>query len=142
MQQIFVNEEPLDGKFNISGQDAHHLTKVVRLRPGERIRVSAAGGDNYICRVSDFKDKTLEVTIVEKVLSTELPNKIYLFQAIPKGDRMETIIYIITHKKFDCPKLKGYKPLHVGRHVKEDLGYKGCLCPPPRNRLAERFYRQ
>ena len=92
MQQIFVNEEPLDGKFNISGQDAHHLTKVVRLRPGERIRVSAAGGDNYICRVSDFKDKTLEVTIVEKVLSTELPNKIYLFQAIPKGDRMETII--------------------------------------------------
>ena len=92
MQQVFVNEEPLDGKFIISGQDAHHLTKVVRLRLGERIRVSVAGGDNYICQVSDYLDKDLEVTVVEKVPSTELPNKIYLFQAIPKGDRMETII--------------------------------------------------
>ena len=92
MQQVFVNEEPLDGKFIISGQDAHHLTKVVRLRLGERIRVSVAGGDNYIYQVSDYLDKDLEVTVVEKVPSTELPNKIYLFQAIPKGDRMETII--------------------------------------------------
>ncbi|SDB08051.1 16S rRNA (uracil1498-N3)-methyltransferase [Pseudobutyrivibrio sp. YE44] len=92
MQQVFVNELPLEGKFNITGQDAHHLTKVVRLRPGERIRVSVADGSNYICEVSDFVDKDLVATVVEEVPSTELPNKIYLFQAIPKGDRMETII--------------------------------------------------
>ena len=92
MQQVFVNESPVGGKFNITGQDAHHLTKVVRLRPGERIRVSVADGTNYICEVSDYIDKDLVATVVEKVPSTELPNKIYLFQAIPKGDRMETII--------------------------------------------------
>jgi 16S rRNA (uracil1498-N3)-methyltransferase len=92
MQQVFVNEGPLDGKFNITGQDAHHLTKVVRLRPGERIRVSVLDGTNYICEVSDYVDKDLVATVVEEVPSTELPNKIYLFQAIPKGDRMETII--------------------------------------------------
>ena len=92
MQQVFVNEPPIDGKFNITGQDAHHLTKVVRLRPGERIRVSVADGTNYICQVSDYVDKDLVATVVEQVPTTELPNKIYLFQALPKGDRMETII--------------------------------------------------
>ncbi|QFJ55741.1 RsmE family RNA methyltransferase [Pseudobutyrivibrio xylanivorans] len=92
MQQVFVNESPVDGKFNITGNDAHHLTKVVRLRPGERIRVSVSDGSNYICEVTDYVDKDLVVNVVEEVPSTELPNRIYLFQAIPKGDRMETII--------------------------------------------------
>ena len=92
MQQVFVNEGPFDGKFNITGQDAHHLTKVVRLRPGERIRISVADGTNYICEVSDYVEKDLIATVVEEVPSTELPNRIYLFQALPKGDRMETII--------------------------------------------------
>ncbi|MBQ7149015.1 MAG: 16S rRNA (uracil(1498)-N(3))-methyltransferase [Pseudobutyrivibrio sp.] len=92
MQQVFVNESPIDSKFNITGQDAHHLSKVVRLKVGERIRVSVVGGDNYICEVSDFQDKDVIVSVVEQVPSTELPNRIYLFQAIPKGDRMETII--------------------------------------------------
>ncbi len=92
MQQVFVNESPIDSKFNITGQDAHHLSTVVRLKVGERIRVSVVGGDNYICEVSDFKDKDVIVSVVEQVPSTELPNRIYLFQAIPKGDRMETII--------------------------------------------------
>ena len=92
MQQVFVNEGPFEGKFNITGQDAHHLTKVVRLRPGERIRVSVSDGNNFICEVSDYVDKDLVATVVEQVPSTELPNKIHLFQAIPKGDRMETII--------------------------------------------------
>ena len=78
MQQVFVNAGPVDGKFNITGQDAHHLTKVVRLRPGERIRVSVAEGTNFICEVSDYVDKDLVATVVEEVPSTELPNKIYL----------------------------------------------------------------
>lgn len=92
MQQVFVNERPYDSKFHITGQDAHHLSKVVRLKVGERIRVSVSDGTNYICEVSDFEDKDLIATVVEQVASTELSNKIYLFQALPKGDRMETII--------------------------------------------------
>ena len=92
MQQVFVNEAPIDSQFHITGQDAHHLSKVVRLKVGEKIRVSVSDGTNYICQVSDFQDKDLIASVVEQVPSTELPNKIYLFQAIPKGDRMETII--------------------------------------------------
>jgi len=93
MQQIFVNETPVDNKFIITGEDMHHLVRVVRLKRGEVIRVSVSStGDNYLCSVSDITDKELTVDVNEQVPSTELPNRIYLFQAIPKGDRMETII--------------------------------------------------
>lgn len=92
MQQIFVNEEPIEGKFTITGDDMHHLVRVVRIKKGEIIRVSTASGNNYLCSVSDILDKELLVDVTEQVNSTELSNKIYLFQAIPKGDKMETII--------------------------------------------------
>ena len=92
MQQIFVNEEPIEGRFTVTGDDMHHLVRVVRIKKGEIIRVSTAAGNNYLCAVSDILDKELLVDVTEQVNSTELSNKIYLFQAIPKGDKMETII--------------------------------------------------
>ena len=92
MQQVFINESPVNGEITITGQDAHHLIRVVRLKTGEKIRVSTADGCNYICSVKEAMDKELVVSVLEEVPSTELPNKIYLFQAVPKGDRMETII--------------------------------------------------
>lgn len=92
MQQIFVNEEPIEGRFTVTGDDMHHLVRVVRIKKGEIIRVSTASGNNYLCSVSDILDKELLVDVTEQVNSTELSNKIYLFQAIPKGDKMETII--------------------------------------------------
>ena len=92
MQQIFVNEEPIEGRFTVTGDDMHHLVRVVRIKKGEIIRVSTAAGNNYLCAVSDILDKELLVDVNEQVNSTELSNYIYLFQAIPKGDKMETII--------------------------------------------------
>ena len=92
MQQIFLNEGPIDGQFIITGEDMHHLVRVVRLKKGEIIRVSCYDGKNYLCQVEDSDNSRLVVSVQKEVPSTELSNKIYLFQAIPKGDRMETII--------------------------------------------------
>ena len=35
----------------------------------------------------------------------------------------KTEIFIMTHKKFDPPKIEGYVPLQVGRALNDDLGY-------------------
>ena len=92
MQQIFVNEEPVNGSFEITGDDMHHLVRVVRLKRGEIIRVSVSTGKNFLCEVSDITDNSLVASVAEQVPATELSNKIYLFQGLPKGDKMETII--------------------------------------------------
>ena len=92
MQQVFIDNSPVDGVITITGQDAHHLIRVVRLKNGEKIRVSCSDGCNYICQVNGSSGDDLIVDVIEEVPSTELNNRIYLFQAIPKGDRIETII--------------------------------------------------
>lgn len=38
---------------------------------------------------------------------------------------MPTKIFVMTHKKFNCPDDPAYIPLHVGRAVSNDLGYMG-----------------
>ena len=93
MQQIFIDNNSIrDGVITVGGDDARHLINVVRIRKGERIRVSTSGEESFLCEVDAMDDGVLTLKIIEEVMTTELPCKLRLYQAIPKGDRMETII--------------------------------------------------
>ncbi len=93
MQQVFVEDSQVGKEYvTITGEDAHHLIHVVRLKAGEKLRVSTAGGKNMLCRVAEIGDSFLQADILSDLISTELPATVLLFQAIPKGDRMETVI--------------------------------------------------
>ena len=93
MQQVFIREEDLiDDKVVITGEDAKHLGKVVRIRVGEVIRVSTSAGESYLCEIQSANADEVIASVKERTAETEPGNRIYLFQAIPKGDRMETVI--------------------------------------------------
>ena len=93
MQQIFVNQNvQIDTETVITGEDVRHLNKVLRMQPGEILRISSHDGDNYLGEITAIDDTQVVLHIIEEVPSTELKQRIYLFQAIPKGDRMETVI--------------------------------------------------
>ena len=84
-------------EITVEGEDARHLVQVVRMRPGERLRVSrilpgGAEGDSFLCELIGAEKTCIRLRVLENVPSTELDNAIVLFQAIPKGDRMETVI--------------------------------------------------
>lgn len=93
MQQIFVDQSvKIDDTFMVEGEDARHLLQVLRMRQGEQLRVSTHEGDNYLCQIESADKGQVTLRVLEEVASTELKKRIYLFQAIPKGDRMETVI--------------------------------------------------
>ena len=94
MHQFFVEEDQIGREFvTITGSDVNHIKNVLRMKPGEKIRVSGKDGKDYFCAVSELADTFVQADILkEDAPSTELSGKIYLFQAIPKGDRMETVI--------------------------------------------------
>lgn len=93
MQQIFVREgDIVNGRILVTGEDANHLGRAIRLKAGERIRVSTDQERNFICQAISFESNTLTLQIVEETEDTEALNPIILFQAIPKGSRMETVI--------------------------------------------------
>ena len=93
MQQIFINQSVKEQEtFTVAGDDARHLSQVLRMRAGETLRVSTQAGDNYLCEIVALNKTEVTLRVLEKMASTELEKRIYLFQAIPKGNRMETVI--------------------------------------------------
>ncbi len=94
MYQFFVTEEQIGREFiTITGGDVNHIKNVLRMRSGETIRVSNQKGQDYFCKISEVGEDFVQADILEtKAATTELPGKIYLFQGIPKGDRMEHVI--------------------------------------------------
>ena len=94
MYQFFVDDAQIGREFvTITGADVNHIKNVLRMKAGEKIRISNQRGRDYYCEISEVTDTFVQADILnEDAASTELPSKIYLFQGIPKGDRMETVI--------------------------------------------------
>ncbi len=94
MYQFFVEDSQIGREFaTITGPDVNHIKQVLRMKPGEKIRISNQKGADFFCEISEVGDTFVQADILkEDAPSTELGSKIYLFQGIPKGSRMETVI--------------------------------------------------
>ena len=61
--------------------------------PGERVGISDGQGTDYICEVDRLEETEVVLNILSSEKSySELASRIYLFQGLPKGDKMELII--------------------------------------------------
>lgn len=94
MYQFFVVNEQVTGEeIHIFDQDVNHIKNVLRMKVGEKIRISTRTGESYFCHIESLSDTEVVAGIDElDETGTELSNKIYLFQGLPKGDKMELII--------------------------------------------------
>ena len=95
MHQFFVDSSQiLDKKIIITGSDVNHIKNVLRLQPGEEIAVkNGVDGREYRCGIEEFTQDSVICTLrFIREEGVELPSKIYLFQGLPKADKMELII--------------------------------------------------
>jgi len=93
MHQFFVEDCQIGRKYvTITGNDVRHIRQVLRMRPGETIRISSLSGQSMFCSITEVTQEFVSAEIITEAPNTELPSEIILFQAIPKGDRMETVI--------------------------------------------------
>lgn len=93
MYNFFVDDSNRQGDYyHITGSDHNHIKNVLRMKKGEQFLVSDGGMSN-LCEIESLDENTVVVRIVEESYkSAELPVKIYLFQGLPKSDKMELII--------------------------------------------------
>ena len=76
----------------IDGADYNHIKNVLRMEIGDTCLISCEGKSD-LCRIDAFIGDAVSLEIIEEdYMDTELPVKIYLFQGLPKGDKMEYII--------------------------------------------------
>ena len=83
----------VDGNITIEGTDVNHIKNVLRLGKGEKIVICDGQGMDYYCIIDNVaKEKVVAVIEDERKADTELCTRIYLFQGLPKKDKMEMIV--------------------------------------------------
>ena len=95
MYQFFVEPSRITGnRVIITGSDVNHIKNVLRMKIGEELAVSnGVDGKEYRCGILEFeKDAVVCELRFIKEEGLELPSRVYLFQGLPKADKMELII--------------------------------------------------
>lgn len=95
MYQFFVKPEQIvDKRIYIIGKDVNHIKNVLRMKVGEELAISnGVDGKEYRCAIKEFQEEQIELELLFiKEDAMELPCKVYLFQGLPKADKMELII--------------------------------------------------
>ncbi len=95
MLHLFADPADMqDGLLTITGSEVNHIRNVLRMKPGDELDVSNGtdakeyrygiemmDAEKIVCRLRFVKDSDVE-----------LPVKVYLFQGIPKSDKMDLIV--------------------------------------------------
>lgn len=94
MQRYFVSAE----QFNehaviITGDDARHIGKVMRGKPGDKLIVSDGNSREALVEIESIEVGQVTANIVEPLeMDHEARIRVTVAQSLPKGDKMETVI--------------------------------------------------
>lgn len=94
MSHFFITSDQVsESSVRIIGDDVNHMKNVLRMRAGEAFTAADENGIFYHCEVDvlDKQEVTAKILWKEQGAS-ELSSRIYLFQGLPKSDKMELII--------------------------------------------------
>lgn len=84
---------PDSSRILLTGEDARHIGKSLRMQVGDRLTLCDGEGTDYICEITQLTKEEITVTIIERAPASGEPKlKVTLFQALPKQGKMETII--------------------------------------------------
>lgn len=94
MPRFFVEEENIkDNIITLYGDDAGHISRVLRSNAGDILTVCDGTGNDYEAEIIEISDNTVKLEIKSITFTDSEPSvKITLFQGLPKGDKMELII--------------------------------------------------
>lgn len=94
MQRYFVRPEQMaETSVHIEGEDVHHITRVMRMKPGDRIICSNGCGRDVLAVIESIRDQYVLAAIIQELEQTrELPVEVTVAQSLPKGDKMDWIV--------------------------------------------------
>ncbi len=94
MHHFFVDKSNIgEDSIKITGSDVNHIKNVLRMKIGEELLISDCVSKDYSCKISSICEEEVIVNIIDvEYGGSELEGELYLFQCLPKSDKMELII--------------------------------------------------
>lgn len=93
MQRYFIPKANWSNEFiDIVGDDAHHMNRVMRFKPGDKIICAHPDGKAAICQIISIEKNKVKVEIKEWLdNNSELPVHVAIAQGLTKGNKLELI---------------------------------------------------
>ena len=100
MPRFFVDVNQIEnGSVTLTGDDAHHISRSLRMAAGEQITVCDGNGTEYDCELTAFLPDRVCARILEsRAVEAEPPYHAMVWQALPKGEKLDSII----QKSVEC----------------------------------------
>ena len=94
MPRFFVDSSAVRGdKAYISGDDASHISKSLRMRKGEKLILCDGCGTDFECTIENISDGLISLNVDGRTATQSEPKcKVTLFQGMPKSDKLEFIV--------------------------------------------------
>jgi 16S rRNA (uracil1498-N3)-methyltransferase len=102
LRRFFINPADITGETaQLTGPEAHHLRTVLRLTPGETITFFDGTGSRYQARIERILKDRVIATIIDQSQDSRPKVRLYLGQALLKGQKMDLIVQKATELGVD-----------------------------------------
>ena len=92
INRFFTDEEIIDNRLLIKGDEVHHIKNVLKLKENEKVSC-VKGSKEYILLIKEFTKDTALFEVIEEIEGeSENDFSLTLFQSTPKGDKADFII--------------------------------------------------
>lgn len=94
MQRYFIPPEHFkQDTVQITGEDAHHLIRVMRTEIGDKMICSNGMDREAVVAVTQIGKQYVEASVVDELpMNAEASVEVWIAQSLPKGDKMEVVI--------------------------------------------------
>lgn len=100
MLQLFFVEDINSPE--LSGDNAHHAERVLRMNVGEELLVSDGNGNWAKCSINTISKKNVNLKVLEKGHEEKVRQTISVLQALPKSDRAKETVELLTAAGVDA----------------------------------------
>ncbi|OEH93694.1 16S rRNA (uracil(1498)-N(3))-methyltransferase [Bacillus solimangrovi] len=94
MQRYFIDSSQINNTvISITGDDAHHISRVMRMGVNEEVICCNEKGKSYLCVIEAIEGNVIVLNIKEELSEDkELPVHVTIAQGMPKADKLEYIV--------------------------------------------------
>jgi 16S rRNA (uracil1498-N3)-methyltransferase len=98
---FLVDDLPAAGEFALTGDEGRHAARVQRLGVGETLLVADGRGTVLTCSVAGVRPDGLDLTVTARRTVPEPSPRLVAVQALPKGERAELAVELLTELGVD-----------------------------------------
>lgn len=88
----FFSDENFNDKYTVTGEDAQHIKKSLRMRESEELTLVSPDGTEHLCVIETIGDGVEVKAIASKKCEQEPSVCVTLYQGLTKGDKMDFIV--------------------------------------------------